>query len=58
MNEEIEIDEWASWLSIIFITLFGGWLRVLLLADKGMWLGETFSGKPQRCRYAAMDGQD
>jgi len=43
MSEEIEIDELASWLAIIFITLFGGWLRVLLLADKGMWLDETFS---------------
>ena len=43
MKEEIEIDELASWLVIIFITLFGGWLRVLLLADKGMWLDETFS---------------
>ncbi len=43
MNEEIEIDELASWLVIIFITLFGGWLRVLLLANKGMWLDETFS---------------
>ena len=43
MKEEIEIDELASWLMVIFITLFGGWLRVLLLADKGMWLDETFS---------------
>jgi len=43
MNEEIEIDELPSWLVIIFITLFGGWLRVLLLANKGMWLDETFS---------------
>src|SRR6185436_2934006 len=43
MNEEIEIDELASWLVIIFITLFGGWLRVLLLANKGMWLDESFS---------------
>jgi hypothetical protein len=43
MNEEIEIDELASWLVIISITLFGGWLRVLLLANKGMWLDETFS---------------
>jgi hypothetical protein len=43
MKEEIELDELASWLVIIFITLFGGWLRILLLADKGMWLDETFS---------------
>jgi len=43
MNEEIKIDELASWLAIFFITLFGGWLRVLMLANKGMWLDETFS---------------
>jgi hypothetical protein len=43
MNKEIEIDELASWVVIIFITLFGGWLRVFQLADKGMWLDETFS---------------
>jgi 4-amino-4-deoxy-L-arabinose transferase-like glycosyltransferase len=43
MNEEIEIDELAPWLVIIFFTLFGGWLRVLLIANKGMWLDETFS---------------
>jgi mannosyltransferase len=43
MNEEIEIDDLTSWLIITFITLFGGWLRVLLLANKGMWLDETFS---------------
>src|SRR5215207_4062783 len=43
MKEEIELDELASWLVISFITLFGGWLRILLLADKGMWLDETFS---------------
>lgn len=43
MKEEIEFDELASWLLIISITLFGGWLRVLLLSSKGMWLDETFS---------------
>ncbi len=43
MNEKNEIDESASWIIIIFITLFGGWLRVLMLANKGMWLDETFS---------------
>ncbi|PKN93704.1 MAG: hypothetical protein CVU44_07770 [Chloroflexi bacterium HGW-Chloroflexi-6] len=43
MNEEIEMDGLASWLVITFITLFGAWLRVLLLANKGMWLDETFS---------------
>ena len=42
MNEEISIEELAPWLAI-FITLIGGWLRVYLLANKGMWLDETFS---------------
>ncbi len=42
MNEEIELEEVAPWL-VIFITLVGGWLRVLLLGTKGMWLDETFS---------------
>jgi hypothetical protein len=40
MNEEIE--KAAPW-SVIFITLIGGGLRVLLLDNKGMWLDETFS---------------
>jgi hypothetical protein len=42
MNEESELDEFAPWL-VITITLIGGFLRVLLLANKGMWLDETFS---------------
>ncbi|HET9911134.1 MAG TPA: glycosyltransferase family 39 protein [Anaerolineales bacterium] len=42
MNEEIEIDELAPWL-VIIITLIGGFLRIILLASKGMWLDETFS---------------
>lgn len=42
MNEEIDIEELAPWL-VIVITLIGGWMRVLLLYDKGMWLDETFS---------------
>jgi hypothetical protein len=42
MNEEIEFDDLAPWL-VIFITLVGGFLRALLLANKGMWLDETFS---------------
>jgi len=42
MNEEIELEEFAPWLAII-ITLIGGFLRVLLLGYKGMWLDETFS---------------
>ncbi len=42
MNEEIGIEEFAPWLAM-FITLVGGFLRVLLLSSKGMWLDETFS---------------
>ncbi len=42
MNEESELEELTPWLAII-ITLIGGWLRVLHLGAKGMWLDETFS---------------
>lgn len=42
MNEESELEEWAPWLALI-ITLIGGFLRVLFLGAKGMWLDETFS---------------
>ncbi len=42
MNKEIELDEVAPWL-VIILTLMGGFLRVLLLDHKGMWLDETFS---------------
>jgi mannosyltransferase len=42
MNEKISIEEATPWL-VIFITLIGGGLRVLLLDSKGMWLDETFS---------------
>lgn len=42
MNEEIDLDEAAPWL-VGLITLVGGFLRVLLLATKGLWLDETFS---------------
>jgi mannosyltransferase len=42
MNEEIKTEELAPWL-VIIITLIGGFLRVLLLDHKGMWLDETFS---------------
>lgn len=42
MNEELDIEEWAPGVVILF-TLIGGFLRVLLLAEKGMWLDETFS---------------
>jgi len=41
-NEESELDEFAPWL-VIIITFLGGFLRVLLLGMKGMWLDETFS---------------
>jgi mannosyltransferase len=42
MNEDSELEEFAPWL-VIIITLLGGFLRVLLLSTKGMWLDETFS---------------
>ena len=42
MNEDYEIEEFAPWL-VIIITLIGGFLRVLLLNNKGLWLEETFS---------------
>ena len=42
MKEETEIGELAPWL-VVVITLVGGGLRVLLLANKGMWLDETLS---------------
>ena len=42
MNKEIDFEELAPWF-VVSITLIGGFLRVLLLAMKGMWLDETFS---------------
>ena len=42
MNEENEMEGLAPWL-VVAITLVGGGLRVLLLAQKGLWLNETFS---------------
>jgi hypothetical protein len=42
MNKDTEIEELAPWL-VVFITLVGAGLRVLLLRQKGMWLDETFS---------------
>jgi mannosyltransferase len=42
MNEESELDEFAPWL-VLIITMIGGFLRILLLGTKGMWLDETFS---------------
>lgn len=42
MDEGIDIEEFAPWL-VFIITLVGGFLRVLLLDTKGMWLDETFS---------------
>jgi len=42
MNEEIDLEELTPWL-VIIITLIGGFLRILLLGTKGMWLDETFS---------------
>jgi hypothetical protein len=42
MNEEIDLEEFAPWL-VVVLTLIGGVLRVFLLGNKGMLLGETFS---------------
>ena len=42
MKEDSELEEFAPWL-VIIITVLGGFLRVLLLGTKGMWLDETFS---------------
>jgi hypothetical protein len=42
MNEEFDLEESAPWF-VLFITVFGGFLRVLLLESKGLWLDETFS---------------
>ncbi len=42
MNEELDLNEFAP-LLVFLITLIGGFLRVLLLGTKGMWLDETFS---------------
>lgn len=42
MNEETDIEDWAP-AFVVIITLLGGFLRVLLIGTKGMWLDETFS---------------
>jgi mannosyltransferase len=42
MNEEFDIEEWAPG-AVIFISLVAGFLRLLLLGMRGMWLDETFS---------------
>jgi hypothetical protein len=42
MNEEFNLEDSALWLLII-ITVIGGFLRALLLDNKGLWLDETFS---------------
>lgn len=42
MNEESDLERFAPGI-VIFITLVAGFLRVLLLGTKGMWLDETFS---------------
>ncbi|MBN2548083.1 MAG: glycosyltransferase family 39 protein [Anaerolineales bacterium] len=42
MYEENEIEEYAPWF-VVFLTLVGGWLRVILLDNQGLWLDEAFS---------------
>ena len=40
--EENELEDFAPWF-VIIIAVLGGFLRVILLGTKGMWLDETFS---------------
>lgn len=42
MNEGNELEGFEPWL-VLAITLIGGFLRVLMLGAKGLWLDETFS---------------
>ncbi|MCB0118985.1 MAG: glycosyltransferase family 39 protein [Anaerolineales bacterium] len=42
MNEEFELEEWVPWLAL-FVTALGGFLRVLMIGTKGLWLDETVS---------------
>ena len=42
MYEENEIEEYAPWF-VVILTLVGGWLRVILLDNQGLWLDEAFS---------------
>lgn len=42
MNEDYELEESAP-LFVLLITLAGGFLRVMLLGTKGIWLDEAFS---------------
>jgi mannosyltransferase len=42
MNKEYEIEELAPWL-VLIVTLIGAGLRILFLANKGLWMDETLS---------------
>lgn len=42
MNDEIDLDSPAPWI-VLFTTIAGAFLRILLLDTKGLWLDETFS---------------
>ena len=42
MNKEYEIEELAPWL-VLLVTLIGAGLRILFLANKGLWMDEAFS---------------
>ncbi len=42
MDNKNEFEEFAPWL-VLVITMIGGGLRALLLANKGLWLEEAFS---------------
>ena len=42
MKDDSELQEFAPWL-VLILTTIGGFVRVLFLGTKGMWLDETFS---------------
>lgn len=42
MNDDIELEDAAPWI-VLFTIIAGGFLRILLLDTKGLWLDETFS---------------
>ncbi len=42
MNDDIDLEDAAPWI-VLFTAIAGGFLRILLLDSKGLWLDETFS---------------
>ena len=55
MNEDYELEESAP-LFLLIITLAGGFLRVMLLGTKGIWLDEAFSLWAAHQNVAGHDG--